>query len=139
MQKFFSNTCTQRAIWQGLREPLQKKYAGARLTHSLYQLPQVERTFFIACPLCHQSTRDRRDSAMSTSLQLFEHPSFGQVRTIERDGGEILFCGKDVAEALGYKDPTMLLSSIIRGVANYHLLETLGGVQDARFITEADL
>lgn len=115
MQKFFSNTCTQRAIWQGLREPLQKKYAGARLTHSLYQLPQVERTFFIACPLCHQSTRDRRDSAMSTSLQLFEHPSFGQVRTIERDGGEILFCGKDVAEALGYKDPTMLLSSIIRG------------------------
>lgn len=52
---------------------------------------------------------------MSTSLQLFEHPSFGQVRTIERDGGEILFCGKDVAEALGYKDPTMLLSSIIRG------------------------
>ena len=52
---------------------------------------------------------------MSTSLQLFEHPSFGQVRTIERDGGEILFCGKDVAEALGYKDPTMLLSSIIKG------------------------
>lgn len=76
---------------------------------------------------------------MSTSLQLFEHPSFRQVRTIERDGGKILFCGKDVAEALGYKDPTNAFKLHYKGVTNYHPLETLSGVQNARFITKADL
>lgn len=36
-------------------------------------------------------------------LQIFENPEFGQVRTVERDGQPWLV-GKDVAEALGYKN-----------------------------------
>lgn len=37
-------------------------------------------------------------------LQIFNHPKFGNVRTITEDG-KTLFCGKDVAEALGYDQP----------------------------------
>lgn len=38
-------------------------------------------------------------------LQIFENPEFGQVRTVEIDGTPWLV-GKDVAVALGYKEPT---------------------------------
>ena len=37
-------------------------------------------------------------------LQIFENPEFGQVRTVELNGQPWLI-GKDVAEALGYKNP----------------------------------
>lgn len=36
-------------------------------------------------------------------LKIFENPTFGQVRTVEREG-EPWFVGKDVAEALGYSN-----------------------------------
>ena len=32
--------------------------------------------------------------------KILEHPTFGDIRTIT-EGGKTLFCGKDVAEALG--------------------------------------
>ena len=61
------------------------------------------------------------------------------VRTIENDG-RVLFCGKDVAVALGYKDPTNALKQHCRGVAKHHpIVDVLGRTQDARFITEGDL
>lgn len=37
-------------------------------------------------------------------LQIFNNPEFGQVRTLEEDGA-VLFCGADVARALGYSKP----------------------------------
>lgn len=40
---------------------------------------------------------------MTSELKVFENPTFGQVRTVEIDG-EPWFVGKDVAEALGYRD-----------------------------------
>lgn len=36
-------------------------------------------------------------------LKIFEHPKFGRIRTIIEDG-KTLFCGKDAALALGYKN-----------------------------------
>ena len=38
-------------------------------------------------------------------LMIFNNPEFGEIRTIE-EGGKVLFCGSDVAKALGYKNPT---------------------------------
>ncbi|KAB4437994.1 hypothetical protein EAJ10_22935 [Bacteroides thetaiotaomicron] len=35
---------------------------------------------------------------------LFEHPQFGQVRTVEING-KIWFCASDIASALGYSNP----------------------------------
>ena len=37
-------------------------------------------------------------------LQVFNNPGFGEIRTIEEDG-KVLFCGSDVARALGFKKP----------------------------------
>lgn len=37
-------------------------------------------------------------------LQIFRSERFGEVRTLE-ENGEVLFCGKDVARALGYGQP----------------------------------
>lgn len=37
-------------------------------------------------------------------LQIFDNPEFGQIRTIE-ENGKVLFCGSDVAKALGYSNP----------------------------------
>ena len=38
-------------------------------------------------------------------LKIFEHPKFGKIRTIT-ENGVTLFCGSDVAKALGYKKPS---------------------------------
>lgn len=37
-------------------------------------------------------------------LIIFNNPEFGEIRTIEEDG-KVLFCGSDVAKALGYAKP----------------------------------
>ena len=61
------------------------------------------------------------------------------VRLIE-DEGQILFCGKDVASILGYKDATDALKRHCRGVVkHYPIVDSLGRSQSARFITEPDL
>lgn len=41
-------------------------------------------------------------------MQIFENPAFGQVRTVAIEG-EPWFVGKDVAEILGYKNPSEAL------------------------------
>ena len=37
-------------------------------------------------------------------LRIFNHEMFGQIRTMTNEKGETFFVGKDVAEALGYKN-----------------------------------
>lgn len=61
------------------------------------------------------------------------------VRTVTTEDGRPLFCGRDVAIALGYKDTANALKQHCKGVAFHHPLETAGGTQQIRFITEGDL
>ena len=49
------------------------------------------------------------------NLQVFKNSRFGEIRTIE-ENGQVLFCGSDVAKALGYKNTTKALSDHCRGV-----------------------
>ena len=51
----------------------------------------------------------------------------------------LFFVAKDVAEALGYVDPTTAVRSHCKGVLKLHPLQTLGGQQDFRVISEADV
>lgn len=74
-----------------------------------------------------------------SQIKLFEHPSFGQIRTITADNGEALFCGRDVAQALGYANSKDALARHTKGVVKRYPLETAGGIQQARFITEGDV
>lgn len=71
-------------------------------------------------------------------LQVFTNDAFGTIRTVEHED-KVYFCGRDVATALGYKDPTNAIKQHCKGVAIHHPLETAGGVQDTRFITEGDM
>lgn len=49
-----------------------------------------------------------------SDLQIFNSPEFGEVRTLEEDGA-VLFCGADVARALGYSKPQNAISTHCRG------------------------
>ncbi len=43
---------------------------------------------------------------MNSEIQLFKHEMFGEIRTMTDEKGESWFVGRDVAEALGYKNPS---------------------------------
>lgn len=71
-----------------------------------------------------------------SSLTLFSFESHS-VRAFNINGAP-WFVGKDVAEALGYKDPTTAIRSHCKGVLKLHPLTTAGGTQDVRVINEPD-
>lgn len=71
-------------------------------------------------------------------IQIFNNAEFGQVRTITEDG-KTLFCAKDVAVALGYKDTTNAIKQHCRGVVKRHLTDKLGRSQGMNFIPEGDI
>lgn len=73
-----------------------------------------------------------------TDLMIFDNPEFGKIRTIE-ENGKVLFCAKDVAIALGYKDPTNAIKQHCRGVVKRHLTDGLGRDQITNFIPEGDV
>lgn len=68
----------------------------------------------------------------------FDSPEFGQVRAVEVDG-KAMFCGKDVAKALGYSKPNNALDRHCKGSLFWGPLKTAGGTQKACFITEPDV
>lgn len=74
-----------------------------------------------------------------TDLQIFNSPEFGAIRTIEKDG-EPWFVGKDVAAALGYKEPTKAAREKVddddKGVSK---IDTPSGIQEMTIINESGL
>ncbi|WP_394967475.1 phage antirepressor [Candidatus Allofournierella merdipullorum] len=74
-----------------------------------------------------------------SDIQLFQNPEFGRVRIVEMNG-EAWMVGKDVAEALGYKNPRQALASNVeaedRGV---HSVDTPSGEQEMTIINESGL
>lgn len=71
-------------------------------------------------------------------LTLFNNPEFGEIRTLETNDGKVLFCGADVAKALGYKNYRDALSKHCKGVVKCDTL-TNGGKQELSFIPESDI
>jgi len=70
-------------------------------------------------------------------LKIFNNPKFGQIRIIT-ENGKTLFCGRDVATALGYKRPADAIAAHCKGSV-IRRLPTNGGEQDAKFISEGDI
>lgn len=75
---------------------------------------------------------------MSNEIQIFNNPKFGNVRMIE-ENGNVLFCGNDVASALGYKSPKDAISTHCRGAVKRRLTDALGREQETVFIPEGDI
>ena len=70
-------------------------------------------------------------------LQIFQNAEFGTIRTIE-ENGKVLFCGSDVAKALGYKNPSKALSDHCKGITKRYT-PTKSGTQEMNFIPEGDI
>lgn len=71
-------------------------------------------------------------------LMIFNNPEFGEIRTIEEDG-KVLFCGSDVAKALGYKNPTKAIADHCKGTVERRTNDSLGRQQNMKFIPEGDI
>lgn len=77
---------------------------------------------------------------MNNELKIFENPAFGSIRTTE-DNGKVLFCGADVARALGYVDTAKAIKTHCKenGWANRPVIDSMGREQQAKFIDEGNL
>ncbi|MEX3614441.1 MAG: BRO family protein [Burkholderia gladioli] len=61
------------------------------------------------------------------------------VRVVTDENGELLFVGKDVAEALGYVNHADAITKHCKGIAKRYPLQTPGGKQEVRVLTEGDM
>lgn len=66
-------------------------------------------------------------------LQIFKNSEFGEIRTIDVNGNT-LFCGKDIATALGYENSNKAVRDHCRmdgGLNRYPIVDALGRAQEA--------
>lgn len=108
----------------------------AHLVHSLKR--RVEGVSFIHIFSHTTDATSDRNSPMN-EMMIFENPEFGSIRTVEING-EAWLVGKDVAVALGYKEPTKAVRERVdredRGVSK---IDTPSGTQDMTIINESGL
>ena len=74
---------------------------------------------------------------MENMMASFSSKEFGQIRVIQ-ENGKCLFCGLDVAKALGYKRPADAVTAHCKGSVIRRVL-TSGGEQPIKFIPEGDV
>ena len=74
-------------------------------------------------------------------IQFFQNQEFGAIRTMSDEQGELLFCAKDVAEALGYKLARKAVQDHVDrdDVLKRNLIDSLGRKQLTFFINESGL
>lgn len=75
---------------------------------------------------------------MSTDIQIFNHPEFGDVRTIG-DFENPRFCLADVCRILELPQVAKVVQRLNKDVLSTHPLETAGGVQEMYFVNEDGL
>lgn len=73
-------------------------------------------------------------------IEIFKNEEFGEVRTIEKNGS-VLFCGSDIAKALGYADTAKAIKQHCKedGWVICPVIDSMGRAQQAKFITEGNV
>lgn len=71
------------------------------------------------------------------NVEIFHNIEFGSVRVLE-DGDRLLFCGNDVAAALGYRDPRKAVARYCKEGVKRPILSK-GGAQETIVIPEGDV
>lgn len=74
---------------------------------------------------------------MMNQLQVFGNQNFGEIRTLD-EKGKILFCGSDVAKALGYTNPNKAVNDHCRAITK-RSTPISGKIQEINFIPEGDV
>lgn len=79
-------------------------------------------------------------SEVTSIVEIFKNEEFGEIRTIQ-ENGRVLFCGRDIALALGYSNTKDALARHCKedGVAFHDLIDNIGREQQAKFITEGNV
>ena len=98
------------------------------------------RTAHIPCPpskLKRAAPLPERKTIMDNKIEIFNNSEFGNVRTYY-NGEKLLFCGSDVARALGYAIPSKAVNTHCKGVSKMEA-PSPGGSQTMLFITEGDV
>ncbi len=74
-------------------------------------------------------------------IKIYENAEFGQVRTMQGECGEVLFCAKDVCEALGYAYAPHAIQRHVEedDRLKRSIIDKLGREQLALFINESGL
>lgn len=74
-------------------------------------------------------------------FEIFSSVEFGSVRTLETTDGKVLFCGADVAKALGYSNAPDALSRHCRCIVKYDIPHPQSANKqiEMTFITEGDM
>ena len=74
-------------------------------------------------------------------IQIFQNQEFGAIRTMSNVQGEVMFCGRDVAVALGYKKPLDAIAHHVdsEDSVKHGLLDNRGCKQKTIFINESGL
>ena len=74
-------------------------------------------------------------------MKLFENPEFGNVRTLETEEGKVLFCGADVANALGYTNAPDAIQKHCKsdGIAKRDSVDSKGRRNTLTFINEGNV
>lgn len=80
------------------------------------------------------------ENLTNNNIQLFNNEKFGEIRIVENNG-KVLFCGVDIAKALGYANTTDALNRHCQedGVAFHEVIDSRGRTQNAKFISEGNL
>lgn len=76
----------------------------------------------------------------SSAVQLFKSEEFGSVRVLQ-DGDKFLFCGSDVAKALGYSNPPKALGDHCRSITKRYMPhpQSPDKTIEMLFVSEGDL
>lgn len=74
---------------------------------------------------------------MENNIQIFNNEEFGEIRVIE-ETGKPLFCGNDVAKALGYARPNDAISAHCRATVK-RSTPISGKMQEINYIPEGDV
>ena len=74
-------------------------------------------------------------------MMIFRNVEFGAIRTMSNEQGEPMFCAKDVAEVLGYKNTRDSLKRHVDDddVVKHDTIDRLGRTQQAIFVNESGL
>ena len=74
-------------------------------------------------------------------IQIFQNQEFGAIRTMCNEQGDVMFCAKDVCDALGYNNSREALRKHVMSddVTKRDTVDTLGRKNFASFINESGL
>lgn len=88
-----------------------------------------------------ECVEENKETINSNGITIFNNAEFGEVRTLETEDGKVLFCGADVAKALGYINAPDAISKHCKkdGIVKCDSVDLLGRKNTLSFITEGNV